>query len=624
MNRTFPAVSHLAMAAAGVLLAACSDPPTPAAVVKPVFVTTVTEAVSSQTRSFTSVVRARVETDLGFRTGGKVVDRLVEVGDVVKAGQALARLDPADYQLAVSAAADQVQAASVDAQQAASDEARLRRLLADGSVGAADHERQKARADAAAARLEQARRQLDLARNREGYATLVAPYAGVITALRFERGQVVAEGQPVLSLARDGEREIVADLPEEWVGRVRTLAATATPWHDTKSSLRLVLRELSPLASAQGRTFRVRYAAAPESRAAGRRPAPGQHHAVEPVRTARRAGGRGSAGHRAGEGQRIGRRLGAGRQGVGPGLQTRPGGGHRRRLGARHRPGRRQPGGQRRCAEARCRHHRARHRTRARSRTGRRRQEQLMKRFNLSEWAVTHRPMVLFLIIATLIVGGLSFSRLGRLEDPNFDVPQMTAIVVWPGATAQDVQDQVLNRIERRLQELDHFEYVRSFARQGYGGITLWMKGGSSKAELDNAWYQARKKIGDVRQEFPDGVRGPFFNDEYNDRYSVLYALSAPDLSMAELLAVTEDVKRRIQGVPGVAKVDVLGKQAERVYVELSTPAAGRARHSAHRGVRCAGAPEPGGPGRVRPMPRTTASRCVWTADCAAPRTSPT
>lgn len=194
-----------------------------------------------------------------------------------------------------------------------------------------------------------------------------------------------------------------------------------------------------------------------------------------------------------------------------------------------------------------------------------------MKRFNLSEWAVTHQPMVLFLIIATLIVGGLSFNRLGRLEDPNFDVPQMTAIVVWPGATAQDVQDQVLNRIERRLQELDHFDYVRSFARQGYGGITLWMKGGSSKAELENAWYQVRKKIGDVRQEFPEGVRGPFFNDEYNDRYSVLYALSAPELSMAELVDVTEAVKRRFQSVPGAAKVDVLGKQAERVYVELST-----------------------------------------------------
>jgi RND family efflux transporter MFP subunit len=266
VKRTFPAVS-LVTVAASALLAACSEPPAPVAAVKPVFVTTVTQTTPAHTRTFTAVVRARVETELGFRTGGKVVERLVEVGDTVKAGQPLARLDPADYRLAVSAAADQVQAATVDAQQAASDEARLRRLLADGSVGSADHERQKARADAAAARLDQAQRQLELARNREGYATLVAPYAGVVTTLRFERGQVVAEGQPVLSLARDGEREVVADLPEEWVGRARTLTATATPWHDAKSSLRLVLRELSPMASAQGRTFRVRYAAAPDSRA---------------------------------------------------------------------------------------------------------------------------------------------------------------------------------------------------------------------------------------------------------------------------------------------------------------------------------------------------------------------
>jgi len=227
----------------------------------------VTPANSAQTRSFTSVVRARVETELGLRTGGKVVERLVEVGDSVKAGQVLARLDPADYQLAVKAAADQMQAASVDAQQAASDEARFRRLLADGSVGAADHERQKARADAAAARLDQAKRQLELARNREAYATLVAPYAGVVTTLRFERGQVVAEGQPVLSLARDGEREIVAELPEDWVGRARSLVATATPWNDPKSQVRLVLRELSPQASVQGRTYRARYSAAPDSRA---------------------------------------------------------------------------------------------------------------------------------------------------------------------------------------------------------------------------------------------------------------------------------------------------------------------------------------------------------------------
>jgi len=266
VNRIIPPLALTSLAAASLLITGCSEPPLPAAVIKPVYVTTVTPARSAQTRTFTSVVRARVETELGFRTGGKVVERLVEIGGSVKAGQVLARLDPADYQLAVRAAADQVQAASVDAQQAASDEARFRRLLADGSVGAADHERQKARADAAAARLDQANRQLELARNREAYATLVAPYAGLVTSLRFERGQVVAEGQPVLSLARDGEREIVAELPEDWVGRARSLVATAAPWNDPKSLVRLVLRELSPQASAQGRTYRARYAAAPGSR----------------------------------------------------------------------------------------------------------------------------------------------------------------------------------------------------------------------------------------------------------------------------------------------------------------------------------------------------------------------
>lgn len=266
LNKLFTALSLSSIAVASLLLTACGEPPAPPAAVKPVFVTTVTPANAAQTRSFTSVIRARVETELGFRTGGKVLERLVEVGDSVKAGQILAHLDPADYQLAVKAVADQVQAASVESQQAASDEARFRRLLADGSTGAADHERQKARADAAAARLAQANRQLELARNREAYATLVAPYAGVVTTLRFERGQVVAEGQPVLSLARDGEREIVAELPEDWVGRARSLAATAAPWNDAKVQVRLVLRELSPQASAQGRTYRARYAAAPESR----------------------------------------------------------------------------------------------------------------------------------------------------------------------------------------------------------------------------------------------------------------------------------------------------------------------------------------------------------------------
>lgn len=206
------ALTVLSTAAASLFLTGCSDKPAPQAAVRTVYVSTVAAADESDLRSFTASVRARVETELAFRTGGKIVQRLVDVGTQVRAGQALARLDTNDYALAVQAAEDQVRAARVDAEQSASDEARFRRLSAEGSVGMADHERQKARADAAAARLSQAQSQLALARNRDTYTTLVAPYDGVVTALRIEMGQVVAEGQPVLAVARDGEREIVADI----------------------------------------------------------------------------------------------------------------------------------------------------------------------------------------------------------------------------------------------------------------------------------------------------------------------------------------------------------------------------------------------------------------------------
>jgi multidrug efflux pump subunit AcrB len=194
-----------------------------------------------------------------------------------------------------------------------------------------------------------------------------------------------------------------------------------------------------------------------------------------------------------------------------------------------------------------------------------------MKSFNLSEWAVQHRAMVLFLILGTLVAGVVSFTRLGRLEDPVFNAPTMTAVVAWPGASAQEMQDQVVNRIERELQELDGIDHVRSFSRQGYAGITLWMNGGTPRKDLDQAWYLARKKIGDIRQEFPEGVRGPFYNDEYSDVYSVLYALQAPELSMAELKEIAERIKRTLQSVPNTNKVDILGAQGERIYVEIST-----------------------------------------------------
>lgn len=242
-------------------LSACSPHVEKAAPLPTVYVTPVRNDQGEEVRILSGAVRPRIESQLSFRTGGKVTARLVDVGQPVRAGQPLARLDSADYQLAVDAAAEQLRAAQVDATQAASDAARFKRLLLDGSVGAADHERQQARADAAAARLVQAERQLELQRNRASYAVLAAPFDGVVTGLHVEVGQMVGEGQTVVVLARPGELEVVVDVPETLVAGTRDQVSHARiagfpDW------VKLHLRELAPSASPLTRTFQARYALA--------------------------------------------------------------------------------------------------------------------------------------------------------------------------------------------------------------------------------------------------------------------------------------------------------------------------------------------------------------------------
>ena len=193
-----------------------------------------------------------------------------------------------------------------------------------------------------------------------------------------------------------------------------------------------------------------------------------------------------------------------------------------------------------------------------------------MKGFNLTDWALRHRAIVLFLLLIVVVAGSLSFTKLGQLEDPNFSVPSMTAGIAWPGATAQQIQDEVLNRIEKKFEQLDHFDKVVTFARQGYGGMTLSVKDGTSKADQREAWYQARKKLSDLRSELPEGVIGPIINDEYGDVYGLMYAVRGDGVAHAALGDAAEDIKRRLLKVPMVKKVDVIGRQAERIYVEFS------------------------------------------------------
>ncbi|HET7366015.1 MAG TPA: efflux RND transporter permease subunit [Burkholderiales bacterium] len=191
-------------------------------------------------------------------------------------------------------------------------------------------------------------------------------------------------------------------------------------------------------------------------------------------------------------------------------------------------------------------------------------------KFNLTEWALGHRAIVLFLILAIMIGGVLGFGKLGQLEDPNFSVPSMAVMVVWPGATAQQMQDEVLNRMEKKFEQLDHFDKVKTYARQGYAGMILSVKGGTSHADQREAWYQARKKFSDIKSELPEGVIGPMFNDEFGDVTGVLYAVKGDGISQWELSDLSEDIKRRLLKVPMVKKVDIYGKQAKKVYVEFS------------------------------------------------------
>lgn len=193
-----------------------------------------------------------------------------------------------------------------------------------------------------------------------------------------------------------------------------------------------------------------------------------------------------------------------------------------------------------------------------------------MNNLNLTDWALRHRAIVLFMLLIVAVAGTFSFTRLGQLEDPAFSVPSMTAMVIWPGATAQQLQDQVLNRMEKKFEQIDNFEKVVTYARQGYAGMTLTVRGGVSKADQREAWYQARKKLNDLSLEMPDGVIGPILNDEYGDVYGLMYAIKGDGVGHAELTDAAENIKRQMLKVPMVKKIDLIGKQAKRVYVEFS------------------------------------------------------
>ncbi|KML67795.1 efflux RND transporter permease subunit [Pectobacterium peruviense] len=191
-------------------------------------------------------------------------------------------------------------------------------------------------------------------------------------------------------------------------------------------------------------------------------------------------------------------------------------------------------------------------------------------RFNLSALAVRERSITLFLIILITVAGILSFFELGRAEDPPFTVKQMTIISAWPGATAQEMQDQVAEPLEKRMQELKWYDRSETYTRPGLAFTMLSLQDGTPPSQVQEEFYQARKKLGDEAKNLPAGVIGPMVNDEFSDVTFALFALKAKGEPQRLLVRDAESLRQRLLHVPGVKKVNIIGEQAERIFVSFS------------------------------------------------------
>ena len=251
--------SLIAAVGASLLLAACQAETAPAKLERPVQVQRVAFETGAMAREFVGVVRARYESDLGFRVAGKIITRVVNVGDRVRVGDVIARLDARDLQLQVESAEAELAAATSSLAQAASDLQRYATLKSRGYAAIADFDRKQAANDEAEGRLNRAKRSLELARNQLAYAELKSDADGIVTATLAEPGQVVAIGQAVARLAHRGEKEAVVSLPETWLGEAQRAKATMRLWSDGDRRFQARLRELSPQADPATRTFAARF-----------------------------------------------------------------------------------------------------------------------------------------------------------------------------------------------------------------------------------------------------------------------------------------------------------------------------------------------------------------------------
>ena len=191
--------------------------------------------------------------------------------------------------------------------------------------------------------------------------------------------------------------------------------------------------------------------------------------------------------------------------------------------------------------------------------------------FNLSEWALKHQSFVWYLMFVALLMGVFSYMNLGREEDPSFTIKTMVIQTSWPGATQDETLLQVTDRIEKKLEELDSLDYVKSYTRPGESTVFVYLRDTTQAEDIPQIWYQVRKKINDIRGEFPKGIQGPGFNDEFGDVFGSIYAFTADGLSLRQLRDYVEQVRAEVREVDNLGKVELIGLQDEVLYLNFST-----------------------------------------------------
>src|ERR1700745_1450885 len=194
-----------------------------------------------------------------------------------------------------------------------------------------------------------------------------------------------------------------------------------------------------------------------------------------------------------------------------------------------------------------------------------------MKSFNLSDWALEHRSLVWYFMIAFMVAGLFSYLQLGRQEDPDFTIKTMVSQAQWPGASPEEVTRELTDRIEKKLEELESLDYTKSVTVSGQTTVFVYLKDTTKASDVKPTWVRVRNMIADVKAEFPQGVIGPFFNDRFGDVFANIYAFTSAGLPARQLRDQVEDIRAKVLTVPDVGKVDILGAQDEVIFLEFST-----------------------------------------------------